>query len=474
MTYVDGTLSAFDLAGEIDNTSIPNLEDVADIKIGNTVTSIGNSTFYGCTNLSNIVIPNSVTNIRASAFYGCTSLTSVTIPDSVTSIGTGAFTGCSSLTSVTIPNSVTSIGNGVFNGCSGLTSVTIGNGVTSIGVGVFEDCTSLTNVTIGSGVTSIGDDAFVGCSNLANLTFLGKTLEQVQNIEDEEGDKYYPWGITNTSIIKTWNDASQEWVTSQLPTKTSDLSNDSGYITSTQVEPAFESGYEGYAEKSIWSKFVFAYDTATLTMNDKAYLAGRLNTNTQTNELELNFYGNIDGKYPWTLSELFGTQYSPTILLYWTVASIYRNRGGRWSVIKSKQWMWVAEGQFAITTDSEGNPDGNFYVLHYGDATHPNAINDPATDVHTITIEQGTGTIIYVSTIDGQTGQIDCRSLTINYALSTRALAYRDELSAKADLSALNDYALTSQLSSYYTKSEIDNMIGDINTVLDNINGEVI
>lgn len=29
-------------------------------------------------------------------------------------------------------------------------------------------------------------------------------------------------------------------------------------------------------------------------------------------------------------------------------------------------------------------------------------------------------------------------------------------------------------LSDYYTKSEIDNMIGDINTVLDTINGEVI
>ena len=50
-------------------------------------------------------IPKSVTSIGDSAFYGCSSLTSVTIGTNVTSIGADAFSGCTSLTSVTIPNS---------------------------------------------------------------------------------------------------------------------------------------------------------------------------------------------------------------------------------------------------------------------------------------------------------------------------------------------------------------------------------
>jgi len=87
-------------------------------------TSIDGSTFESCS-LTSVIIPDSVTSIGNKVFQGCTSLTSVNILDSVTSIKHYAFNGCSSLTSIVIPNSVTSIGAAAFNDCSSLTSITV-------------------------------------------------------------------------------------------------------------------------------------------------------------------------------------------------------------------------------------------------------------------------------------------------------------------------------------------------------------
>ncbi len=170
-----------------------NGEEIKDLVIPNSVTSIGANTFIGCSGLTSVTIGNSVTSIGGNAFSYCSGLTSVTIGNSVTIIGgmafsycsgltsiiipnsvtsiDGAFYKCSGLTSVTIPNSVTSIGDYAFGGCSGLTSVTIPNSVTSIGTEAFGYCSGLTSVTIGNSVTSIGDYAFRGC-NLFNVISL--------------------------------------------------------------------------------------------------------------------------------------------------------------------------------------------------------------------------------------------------------------------------------------------------------------
>ena len=138
--------------------------------IPNSVTSIGNSAFEGCSRLTSITIPDSVTSIGLHAFYSCSRLTSINIPNSVTSIEYGVFSRCSSLTNITIPNSVTHICGYAFSNCSGLASITIPNSVTSIEYEAFYGCSGMTSVTIPNSVTSIGRSAFNGCTCLTNVT----------------------------------------------------------------------------------------------------------------------------------------------------------------------------------------------------------------------------------------------------------------------------------------------------------------
>ena len=192
------------------------------VTIGNGVTSIGDSAFSGCTGLNAITvearnavyssvdgvlfnrsqttliqyprgkagsftIPNSVTSISDGAFYGCTGLSALTVEalNSFYSSLDGVLFNRSQTTliqypggkagSYTIPNSVTTIGYYAFSGCTGLTSVTIPNSVTSIGVAAFFGCTSLTSVTISHSVIGIGGSAFSGCTGLTAVYFKGNT-----------------------------------------------------------------------------------------------------------------------------------------------------------------------------------------------------------------------------------------------------------------------------------------------------------
>jgi hypothetical protein len=172
------------------------------LTIGNSVTSIGISAFYGCTGLTSINIPLSVTSIGAGAFQGCTGLSSFNIPSSLISIGNIAFRGCTGLTSINIPSSVTSISTAAFSGCnaniivdaananyssidgvlfnktktvllqcpiSKIVSYVIPTSVTSFGDDAFEDCTGLISINIPSSVASIGSEVFSNCTGLTSI-----------------------------------------------------------------------------------------------------------------------------------------------------------------------------------------------------------------------------------------------------------------------------------------------------------------
>ncbi|MBR2800492.1 MAG: leucine-rich repeat domain-containing protein, partial [Oscillospiraceae bacterium] len=138
------------------------------------VTSISNG-FFNADNKSNnygisvVSLPESITTISNDAFRGCSSLTSINFPNSLNSIGSNAFLDCSSLTSINLPNSLTSIGSKAFSGCSNLNNTDLPEGITKISSGTFSNCISLTSMTIPASVKIIWSDAFSGCNNITNI-----------------------------------------------------------------------------------------------------------------------------------------------------------------------------------------------------------------------------------------------------------------------------------------------------------------
>lgn len=201
-------------------------EQVKTYIIGDSVNSIGDCAFYGCTGLTSITISDSVTSIGSAAFNGCSSLTSIINGNGITSIGSDAFLGVAwydnqpdgliyigkvaymykgemapnthitiedgtieiaaqafsgydALSSIDIPNSVIKIGEYAFNRCDSLSTITIPNSLTTIEHDAFANCKGLTSLNLGNGVKNIGENAFGGCRNLISV----RGGDNIRNIE---------------------------------------------------------------------------------------------------------------------------------------------------------------------------------------------------------------------------------------------------------------------------------------------------
>ena len=224
----------------IGNHAFEDCSSLTSITIPNSVTNIGWGVFFSCSSLTSIVvedgntkydsrgdcnaiiettsntliqgckntiIPNTVTSIGEYAFYGCSSLTSITIPEGVTSIGSSAFNHCTSLTSITLPAGVTSIGDQTFLSCSSLANITLHDGITSIGDRAFGYCSSLTSITIPKSVNYIGQYTFQSCSALTSITCKATTPPDLgfrALFASQLKTAYIPCGTKSTYEASDW------------------------------------------------------------------------------------------------------------------------------------------------------------------------------------------------------------------------------------------------------------------------------
>lgn len=209
--------------------------NLIEVKLPESVTSIGDSTFSSCTSLKSIYIPSSVTTIaldafknapleeiivspdnpnymaidnclytkdgstliKASAkteiivlssevtsinyaFYNCDNLQSIELPESVTNIESYAFYSCDNLQSIKLPESVTKIGDYVFYNCKKLSKIDFSENITSIGEYAFYNCRKLQNIDFGNKLESIGSHAFEMCLSFTQL-ILPETIKSIDS-----------------------------------------------------------------------------------------------------------------------------------------------------------------------------------------------------------------------------------------------------------------------------------------------------
>ena len=176
------------------------------------------------------------------AFNSCNNLLQITLPPSVTSIGEQTFNDCWNLKKINvaennkayraiegvlytkdlktiicypqgkedkkfvIPSGVTSIGDRLFRTCQNLREITLPPGVTSIGDDAFEFCVNLYEITLSPSVTSIGRCAFSNCSNLHEINVaesnkVYKAVEGVLYTNDLKAIICYPQGKEDKKFV---------------------------------------------------------------------------------------------------------------------------------------------------------------------------------------------------------------------------------------------------------------------------------
>ena len=145
-------------------------------------TWIGGGAFGGCSFGS---FTYGGTTISPGLFSGNTSLDTVYISDTVTTIGDSAFNGCTGLTTVVeegytgipeawIPRTVRNVGNVAFGNCVALTRVRYdADSCLRMGcdtLSVFMNDSNIAELVIGEYVRWIPDHAFLGCTGLESIT----------------------------------------------------------------------------------------------------------------------------------------------------------------------------------------------------------------------------------------------------------------------------------------------------------------
>lgn len=146
-------------------------------QIPETVTSIDNYAFAGCSELTSITMSDAVESIGLYAFAYCGKLQSIKLSTQLKELNNGAFSYCASLKSITIPDGVEELYDFTFFSCTSLQQLTLPQNLVHIGSYSFNECYSLKDFIVPPKVSNIYHQDFTHCYQLRNIYFMGDAPE---------------------------------------------------------------------------------------------------------------------------------------------------------------------------------------------------------------------------------------------------------------------------------------------------------
>ena len=154
-----------------------NRAKIKEVRIPNTIKSIGESAFEACENLEKVTWTSSPVTISKNAFKDCAKLAYIDLHESTKILGEGAFRGCQSLEQVIVPEGV-QLSRGLFSECSKVKKIVLPGGVKTLPDNIFNRCTNLVDVNLPDGLSDIEWAAFYECKNLPSLV-IPDTVESI-------------------------------------------------------------------------------------------------------------------------------------------------------------------------------------------------------------------------------------------------------------------------------------------------------
>ncbi len=165
----------------IDNGALNHLKCLKSLVLHDAFYDYRPGMFYNAASLESVVFgENTLTSIPERFFDGCTSLRELTGYERVASIGKYAFRGCASLPAIRFEEGLTTIAESAFEGCLAMMSAALPDSVSVVQNKAFLDCASLESFRIPNGVKTVYSQTFTNCAALCQVTFPA-TLEKIES-----------------------------------------------------------------------------------------------------------------------------------------------------------------------------------------------------------------------------------------------------------------------------------------------------